>query len=136
MPAGSAGAPVVDTYEPNDHWEEAYEVDAGPTYESYISHGQDLDWYKLAVGSAQLVTVSLTNLPADYDLVLFTNLYTSTEETNVLGELQDATDVDAAMPEHLWDEGGDPNEDWYQAEREIDQLLARYAPAERLQHPH
>ena len=33
-------------------------------------------------------------------------------------------------------EGGDPNEDWYQAEREIDQLLARYAPAERLQHPH
>jgi hypothetical protein len=33
-------------------------------------------------------------------------------------------------------EGGDPDEDWYQAEREIDQLLARYAPAERIQHPH
>ncbi len=33
-------------------------------------------------------------------------------------------------------EGGDPDEDWYQAEREIDQLLARYAPAEKVQHPH
>ena len=33
-------------------------------------------------------------------------------------------------------EGGDPDEDWYQAEREIDHLLARYAPAEKLQHPH
>jgi hypothetical protein len=33
-------------------------------------------------------------------------------------------------------EGGSADEDWYQAEREIDRLLARYAPAERMQHPH
>ncbi|MGD2074251.1 MAG: DUF2934 domain-containing protein [Gammaproteobacteria bacterium] len=38
--------------------------------------------------------------------------------------------------EHRGFEGGDPDEDWYQAEREIDRLLARYAPAERMQHPH
>ena len=33
-------------------------------------------------------------------------------------------------------EGGDPDGDWYQAEREIDRLLAKYAPAEKVQHPH
>jgi hypothetical protein len=33
-------------------------------------------------------------------------------------------------------EGGSPDEDWYRAEREIDELLAKYAPAEKVQHPH
>ena len=33
-------------------------------------------------------------------------------------------------------EGGNADEDWYQAEREIDELLARSAPAEKIQHPH
>jgi hypothetical protein len=33
-------------------------------------------------------------------------------------------------------EGGDPDQDWYRAEQEIDQLLDRFAPAERMQHPH
>ncbi len=33
-------------------------------------------------------------------------------------------------------EGGSPEEDWYEAEREIDDLLAKYVPAERVQHPH
>jgi hypothetical protein len=33
-------------------------------------------------------------------------------------------------------EGGTPDQDWYQAEREIDDLLAKYAPAEKVQHPH
>lgn len=33
-------------------------------------------------------------------------------------------------------EGGNADQDWYQAEREIDELLARYAPAEKIQHPH
>jgi len=33
-------------------------------------------------------------------------------------------------------EGGNPDEDWYQAELEIDRLLAKYVPAETVQHPH
>ena len=33
-------------------------------------------------------------------------------------------------------EGGSPEEDWYEAEREIDDLLAKYVLAERVQHPH
>ena len=31
---------------------------------------------------------------------------------------------------------GNPDQDWYEAEREIDDLLAKYAPAENVQHPH
>jgi hypothetical protein len=57
---------------------EAYPLAAG-SYTSYIGNEQDMDWYTLTVASPQVVTVSLTNLPADYDLVLFTNLYTSTQ---------------------------------------------------------
>ena len=33
-------------------------------------------------------------------------------------------------------EAGSADEDWYRAEREIDELLARFAPAEKVQHPH
>jgi hypothetical protein len=95
---------VVDTYEPNDTWPQAHEITPG-TYKSYVGHERDLDWYRLDVTSAQIVTVSLTGLRADYDLVLFTNLYTPTQETDVVGDLDARHHGHALRPRALQQRG-------------------------------
>ena len=62
-----------DTYEPNDRWTEATALTPG-VHRSYISHSRDLDWFKVYVPEpGSELRVSLVQLPADYDLALFSD---------------------------------------------------------------
>lgn len=60
-----------DTYEPNDTFGTAYSVSSGSTLNSYIYSASDIDYYKLTVSSSRSFTISLSNLPKDYDLTLY-----------------------------------------------------------------
>jgi Secretion system C-terminal sorting domain/Bacterial pre-peptidase C-terminal domain len=63
------------TPEPNDTQNEAYFLTVGgdAVIQSTIQNGFDIDWYRFVSSSSKnvTVTVSLTNLPADYDLQVF-----------------------------------------------------------------
>lgn len=63
--------PSGDTFEPNDSFGTAYSVSKGAILNSYIYTTSDIDYYKLTVSSTGSYTISLTNLPADYDLTLY-----------------------------------------------------------------
>ena len=60
-----------DTYEPNDTLSGAYAVSVGCSLNSYIYSSSDVDYYKFTVTSSGTHTISLTNLPADYDIALY-----------------------------------------------------------------
>lgn len=60
-----------DTYEPNNTTSAAYgPITSGTAYNSYIYSGADADYYYFNTTAAGTITVSLTNLPKDYDLYL------------------------------------------------------------------
>ncbi|MEG0772844.1 M4 family metallopeptidase [Clostridium sp.] len=60
-----------DTYEPNNTMSAAVGVLAnGTTYSSYIYSSSDLDYYYFNATAGRTITVSLTNLPKDYDVYL------------------------------------------------------------------
>ncbi|GFZ34448.1 hypothetical protein CSC2_49740 [Clostridium zeae] len=60
-----------DTYEPNGTISSAYTITSGSTLSSYIYSASDVDYYKLTVTTSKSFTISLTNLPKDYDLTLY-----------------------------------------------------------------
>ncbi|GKU27685.1 Ig-like domain-containing protein [Clostridium folliculivorans] len=60
-----------DTYEPNNSTTSAYPIASGYTLSSYIYSSSDVDYYKLTVTTSKSFTISLTNLPKDYDLTLY-----------------------------------------------------------------
>ncbi len=71
--------PEISESEPNDQITPSDQADSvGSVSEQYwqqtisgaISSSDDIDWYSFQVGPASAVTISLNNLPADYDLVL------------------------------------------------------------------
>jgi hypothetical protein len=63
--------PPTDPYEPNDSYTQAYTITAGTIYNAYIGSDSDSDYFKILVSVPQSqLTVSLTNLPKDYDLYL------------------------------------------------------------------
>ena len=74
IPPASHTAPVTvsDTFEQNGAWEQAQGISADIWYLSYIGTSTDRDWYKIPVPvtKGSVVTVYLSHLPADYDLVL------------------------------------------------------------------
>ena len=60
-----------DTYEPNNSTSAAYgPITSGTVYNSYIYSAADTDFYHFNTTAAGTITVSLTNLPKDYDLYL------------------------------------------------------------------
>jgi bacillolysin len=60
-----------DTYEPNNSTSAAYGSLASSTiYNSYIYSGTDVDYYYFNTNATGTITVSLTNLPKDYDVYL------------------------------------------------------------------
>ncbi|MGD9030083.1 MAG: hypothetical protein PVG25_09740, partial [Anaerolineae bacterium] len=63
------------SHETNDPWENAFTLVPDAPYLSFLSHQRDVDWYKVFVpeGSSTL-SVALDDLPADYELVLFSDL--------------------------------------------------------------
>ncbi|MCM8710183.1 M4 family metallopeptidase [Clostridium sp. SYSU_GA19001] len=62
---------IQDCYEPNNTVMEAYPVNFGSTYEAYISGSNDLDFYSLNVINTGTMHIELSNLPEDYDLLLY-----------------------------------------------------------------
>ncbi len=69
--SGGGGTTTEDTYEPNDSTSQAYEVEAGYYYDSYISSSSDVEYYKLVLSQDGDLSLSLGNLPADYDMYLY-----------------------------------------------------------------
>jgi len=63
--------PSNDTYKPNNSTSAAYgPITSGITYNSYIYSSTDTDYYYFNTTAAGTITISLTNLPKDYDLYL------------------------------------------------------------------
>ena len=71
--------PPQDPYEYNDHPEEAYTLTLphAPLTDPFIGHEHDPDWYKFTITEPSLITVTLGNLPHNYDVVLFDDLLTT-----------------------------------------------------------
>jgi bacillolysin len=68
----SGGGGTTDTYEPNDSMSSAYgPITSGTTYNSYIASSSDVDYYKFNTAQSGTISVSLSNLPGDYDLYLY-----------------------------------------------------------------
>jgi len=69
--SGGGGGGTTDTYEPNNSTAEAYSVSAGQSYDSYIYSSTDVDYYKFVAASDGTLSLSLGNLPKDYDMFLY-----------------------------------------------------------------
>jgi bacillolysin len=70
LKATFTGGGSSDPYEPNDSTSAAYAIASGTTYNAYIYSTTDVDYYKLSKTTSGTITISLTNLPGDYDLYL------------------------------------------------------------------
>ncbi|MCX7570659.1 M4 family metallopeptidase [Tumebacillus sp. DT12] len=70
---GVGGAPTPgDAYEPNDTQASAYgPITSGTTYNGTINTSSDNDFFKFTTGASGAISLSLTSLPADYDLYLY-----------------------------------------------------------------
>jgi hypothetical protein len=70
----TASASCTDSYESNGSKNAAKTIPVGTTITAKISSSTDNDWFKFNNTSTQRnVRVSLTNLPADYDMILYRN---------------------------------------------------------------
>ncbi|MBD1372811.1 M4 family metallopeptidase [Hazenella sp. IB182357] len=71
-PADGGSGPTTDAYESNDSMSTAYgPITSGKDYSAYIGSSSDVDWFKFSTGSTGSINLSLSNLPADYDLYLY-----------------------------------------------------------------
>jgi len=61
----------ADPYEPNDSTSQAYTINSGVDYSSYIYSNTDVDYYKVTTNKSGVIYATLTNLPYDYDLYLY-----------------------------------------------------------------
>lgn len=69
---GGSTSSTSDAYEPNDSLSAAYgPIASGTVYNGYIGSGTDVDWFKFTTSASGTLSLSLTNLPADYDLYLY-----------------------------------------------------------------
>ncbi len=57
-------------YEPNESFSQAAAISPG-VIQAYLCDATDEDWFRFDVTAGQTIQVSLTNLPADYDLFLY-----------------------------------------------------------------
>ncbi|MEZ4910046.1 MAG: M43 family zinc metalloprotease [Saprospiraceae bacterium] len=68
----SASTGCTDIYESNNTKSAAKTIPLGTTFTAKISSSTDVDWFKFNNSSSQKnVRVSMTNLPADYDMILY-----------------------------------------------------------------
>ena len=68
---GGSTPPGDDPFEPNGTVASAYAITFGTNYDSYIYSSTDVDYYKFTVSGAGTVTITLANLPKDYDMFLY-----------------------------------------------------------------
>ncbi|UWE04114.1 M4 family metallopeptidase [Laceyella sacchari] len=85
-----------DAYEPNDSMSAAKAMISGTTYNGLISSPTDVDWFKFTPSKSTYLSLSLTNLPADYDLYLYNSSgtllarseYAGTSSESIAGTIQ------------------------------------------------
>lgn len=66
------GGGDTDTYEPNDTQATAYgPLTSGTAYNSKIFSSSDVDYFKFNAGGTGTISLSLSNLPGDYDVYLY-----------------------------------------------------------------
>lgn len=61
---------LQDSFEPNNSAAAAYSIASGTIYNALIASASDVDYYKVNKTSSGYITISLTNLPKDYDVYL------------------------------------------------------------------
>lgn len=85
--------PVVcnDVYEPNNSSKQAKLLTPGTAINAGISTSTDEDWFKISVGNNNLtnVRITLSQLPADYDLYLFDKNFRMVAASNNNGTAND-----------------------------------------------
>lgn len=92
---GSSGG-SGDTYEPNNSTSAAYAISSGTTYNSYIYSSTDVDYYKIAPTASGTVSITLSNLPADYDLYLYNSAGTQVAYSYNSGTTSESISYSAA----------------------------------------
>jgi hypothetical protein len=60
-----------DPWEPNESWGAAASISTNSNVEAYICDASDVDWFKFQVTAGQQITLTLTSLPENYDLLLY-----------------------------------------------------------------
>ena len=65
----------------NDSWPSAASVNGGSAHGA-ISYDGQARWYKFTVHPNQQITIDLDNLPADYDMLLFTDIKQAYDQLN------------------------------------------------------
>jgi len=88
-----------DEYEPNEDFDQAIAIGSEAYVESYICHGDDVDYYRFPVAAGSVITIEL-NPPTDYDLSLYD------PDQTLLGEASGTT-WDNAVIIHSTLESGD-----------------------------
>ncbi|PQL94424.1 PPC domain-containing protein, partial [Apibacter adventoris] len=67
----TAIAPCIVNYEPNDYFAKATDINTNTNYYAGIGSSADKDYYKFTLNSKSNVTVTLQNLPKNYDLIIY-----------------------------------------------------------------
>ncbi|TCP58136.1 putative secreted protein (Por secretion system target) [Tumebacillus sp. BK434] len=87
---GSSAGNTNDSYEPNESMSAAYgPITSGTVYNGKISTATDQDWFKFNINTTGTISVTLNNLPNDYDLYLYNSAGTEvakSENTNTTSE--------------------------------------------------
>jgi hypothetical protein len=90
-PGGSSDiGPCIVASADNDQWPRALDISTGHSSSGYVDLSGRARWFKFAVQPGTRTTVSLSSLPADYDLFLFKDIgqaYTSLTDTASLTKL-------------------------------------------------
>ncbi|PQL94037.1 C10 family peptidase [Apibacter adventoris] len=64
-------APCIANYEPNDSFAQATAINTNTNYSAGIGSSADKDYYKFTLNSKSNVTVTLQNLPKNYELIVY-----------------------------------------------------------------
>ena len=69
--SGGGTGSNLDPYEPNNSTSAAYAITSGTTYKALIGSTSDVDYFKVVTTKSGTISISLSTLPADYDLYLY-----------------------------------------------------------------
>ncbi|PQL93971.1 pre-peptidase C-terminal domain-containing protein [Apibacter adventoris] len=64
-------SPCVANYEPNDYFTSATPIHTNTNYSAAIGSATDKDYYKFTIDTKSNITISLQNLPKDYNLMVY-----------------------------------------------------------------
>jgi len=105
----TAGAPTPTTTpgcpdtEPNDSFAQAGLAPSGANFTSYICTSTDLDYWKIpGVSLGQIIQVNLTELPQDYDLLLYRPQQTMAAQSTTRGTGNETIEYTTDVEGEYW----------------------------------